>query len=366
MSQKRQPSNPGTVRSKGRMSAGMVTGSPLLKRARYKIEWAGVAVASALLPKLPRRLLLALADVCGLVFHYADARSRRVAIANLEAAFGEKYSPAERHRIARASAKNLARTFFDLFWVSNLTPKNWQQLIDSENASRFLTVPQEAGVGAVFVCHHFGNWEWLVQVAGFTGADMVFVAQQFKNPSLENIFRRLREHSGCRQIQRNGALLRLVKALKSGVSTGMLTDLTVPPEQSAVVIEGFGMKMCVTSAPAALRRKLGCPIVPSVSLPSADGRLRTVHLEPLQFRDGASDAEVMQACWDALEPYIRQRPELWLWAYKHWRFRPANTQHRYPFYANASNKFERLLARQQSIAPTQALQPTQNQGQRGA
>jgi hypothetical protein len=27
--------------------------------------------------------------------------------------------------------------------------------------------------------------------------------------------------------------------------------------------------------------------------------------------------------WDRIESAVRQRPELWLWMYHHWRFRPS-------------------------------------------
>ena len=39
------------------------------------------------------------------------------------------------------------------------------------------------------------------------------------------------------------------------------------------------------------------------------------------------------------------RPELWLWAYKHWRYRPADAKRPYPFYSNVSKKFEKLRHR---------------------
>jgi len=46
-----------------------------------------------------------------------------------------------------------------------------------------------------------------------------------------------------------------------------------------------------------------------------------------------------------LEPSIRKYPELWLWSYKHWRFKPAGPEgERYPFYANSTPRFERKLA----------------------
>ena len=318
---------------------------PLWKRARYRVEWAGVRALATIVPRLPRGLCHALADAAGTLFYLLDARSRRVALANLEAAFGDRFQPRERRRIARASLRNMARTMFDLFWVTNLGAGNYQRFLKQQNAGIASELPRRTGIGAILYCHHFGNWEWLIQSTGFAGAEMVFVAQEFKNTLLDDVFRRLREHAGCRQISRHGALLRLVKSLKAGVSTGLLVDLTVPPGQSAVVIDTFGLKMCVTSAPAALRRRIGCQLVPNVSLPQPDGTIRALHLQPLELPADASDQQVAQACWDRLEPYIHQHPELWLWVYKHWRYRPRDADpERYPFYANQSASFERLLA----------------------
>lgn len=319
-------------------------GLTVWKRARYRIEYFGVRLLEVLVPRLPRRVAHLLADLCGSVYYLADARARRVALANLEAAFGDGMSVGRRRWVARRSVCNLARTFFDLFWVPNLDGGNYRRYIDARNAERFVDVPRAAGCGAVFFCHHFGNWEWLIQVSGFVGGDTLFVAQEFKNSLLDDVFRRLREHAGCRQTGRRGALLRLAKALRAGTSTGLLVDLTVPPGQSSVVIDAFGMKMCVSGAAAALHRRFGAPLVPNISIPRADGRLETRHLEPLDIPAGSCDRAVTQACWDVLEPVIREHPEYWIWVYKHWRYRPRSAPAgRYPFYANVSGRFEELL-----------------------
>ncbi len=70
----------------------------------------------------------------------------------------------------------------------------------------------------------------------------------------------------------------------------------------------------------------------------------TLH-PPLAFPTGATRQEITQGCWDFFEPLIHERPELWLWGYKHFRYRPADapTPGRYPFYARPSREFERLL-----------------------
>ena len=51
-----------------------------------------------------------------------------------------------------------------------------------------------------------------------------------------------------------------------------------------------------------------------------------IYRKPLEFRPGASAADVTQLCWNVLEPSIHEQPECWLWAYKHWRFRPGDDQ----------------------------------------
>ena len=67
-------------------------------------------------------------------------------------------------------------------------------------------------------------------------------------------------------------------------------------------------------------------------------------LEPLEFSKEASYQQIAQICWERFEPTIRQRPEQWLWLYKHWRYCPVEDAGYYPFYANCSEKFERELA----------------------
>jgi lauroyl/myristoyl acyltransferase len=52
--------------------------------------------------------------------------------------------------------------------------------------------------------------------------------------------------------------------------------------------------------------------------------------------------EIAQRCWDEFEPVIRARPDLYLWPYKHFRYRPKSAVRTYPFYAHESGAFEKL------------------------
>ncbi len=65
----------------------------------------------------------------------------------------------------------------------------------------------------------------------------------------------------------------------------------------------------------------------------------------LTFAPGASYQEITQGCWDFFEPFIRERPELWLWNYKHWRYKPQDAAREYPFYAHPAKRFDQAIAR---------------------
>src|SRR5437868_9202379 len=103
------------------------------KRVRYQLEWLGLVLASKLVPLLPRALCLLLADLLGTLASIFDRKGRRVALANLEAAFGDTLNRRERCRIMRSSFRHFAQTMIDLLWSPRLTRENFRRYIDVEN-----------------------------------------------------------------------------------------------------------------------------------------------------------------------------------------------------------------------------------------
>lgn len=323
------------------------------KRFRYRLEWLACRLIAWFIPLLSRENSVALADAVGALAYRFDARGRRVALANLQCAFGERYTVAERKAIAEQSYKTFVRTMVDLFWASNLTSENWREYIQFEGEE----IVQEDGAATVVLCVHWGNFEWGGLSAGFQGRPSTIVAETFKNPLLTEIFREARSVSGNLLIPQENSMIRLLKTVKKRGGTGMLADLTLPPSQAAVPIEAFGMKMSVSCLHAVLATRGGAVLLPGRNEPLPDGRTRTIIEHRLQYPAGASLQEITQACWDIFEEQIRRQPEHWMWFYKHWRYRPKDAPAgSYPFYANVSSKFERLLHQ-----PPQSVGKSRNQ-----
>jgi len=308
----------------------------VVRNVRELLEYEGLRVGAWFVRSLPHRALLPLARVLGNLVYLFDARGRRVSIANLTAALGDDLTPARRRHVARMSYGNFARVMLELFWSPNLTRDNFSEFVEVE-------MPEMPGGPAVVFCLHFGNFEWLSLIGAWAIEPGPVVMQQFRNSLLTPFFSGLRASSGNDAISQRRAMLKLLKVLKGGGKCGVLTDLTLDPKEGAVLIECFGLKTAVTPIVAVLAQRTGAPVVASEALPLPDGRWRLRYLPPVRFEPSVSAPEIVQACWNVLEPSIRAHPELWIWSYKHWRFKPREGGERYPFYANAAKRFDELV-----------------------
>ena len=312
------------------------------KKFRHRLEWLAVSALAKLIPLLPRMAGYSIAQLGGAAAARFDRSGRRVALENLRLALGNQLTDRERNRITRESYQHFARTMLDLFWSPRLTSRNFRKFIEFD-VSQFRAIGIEEGQPFVFGCYHYGNFEWLSVAGGFIGFPGTIIAQEFKNPLLDPIFKRLREQSGHQMVAREGGIIRLYKTLRRRGYVAILIDLTIPPKIPTVVVECFGLKTSVTFAHAWLHRQTGVPLVTAHCEPLPRGRYRVVLHRP-RFAPEASLQQIAQACWDEFEPHVRQNPAPWLWMYKHWRYRPGTADRtHYPFYANFSEDFELRL-----------------------
>ena len=189
-----------------------------------------------------------------------DRHGREVALANLEAAFGEEMSILQRRKVVRESYQYFARTMLDLLWSPRLNCENFSRYIELQNLEETArdTGPERSFITATY---HYGNFEWFSLASGYLGLNGTIIAQEFKNPLLDDIFKKIREQSGHEFIPRERGIVRLYKVLRRKGRTAMLVDLTVSPKMGAVAIDCLGLKTSVTSATAWLHERTGIPII---------------------------------------------------------------------------------------------------------
>ncbi|MBE2204904.1 MAG: lysophospholipid acyltransferase family protein [Chthoniobacterales bacterium] len=326
---------------------------------RERIEHAALVAAAWIMARLPFGTLRPLATALGSLVYGLDPRGRAVAHENIEAAFPGKYSPAQKIRIARGSYITFARTMFELFWAPNLNEKFFEEHVIFEGWDGDY-VRKDPSRPAIYACFHYGNFEWLALAGSYTISPGPVIAQRFKNSLIGPVFDRLRASTGNQVIPQERAMIRMLKYLKGGGKFGMLCDLNLDPREGSVLVECFGgLLASVTQTHAALAQRTGAAIVPVACLPGPNRKYRIVHYPPIECPPEADPAAIVQRCWNALESAVHAHPECWLWAYKHWRFKPEANNARYPSYANRSKRFDKLVRKR--IAPPPAEPPADPQ-----
>ncbi len=317
------------------------------KRQRYKLEYWCLRAASTLISLIPWRWIGPLASSVGSVFFTFDSHRRKVTLDNLRVAFGASYPEAEIHAIGRRSYGVFARTALELLWSSNLSLPVLDEIITTEGLT---PMPEHGTTGrsAIYFCLHEGNFEWLSQITCRHFGTFPVIAQNLKNPLLGSLFDGWRSALGQQIMPQKGAMLRTLRHLKEGGKMGMLIDLNLKPSEGPVIIRCFGHLLTpVTRLPAELALRTGAALVPVECLPRSDGGYRVRYLPALPVTSSSTVEEIAQACWDALEPGLRAYPDLWLWSYKHWRYKPVGAAgERYPFYANTHEEFQDLIVKQ--------------------
>lgn len=314
---------------------------PWWKRARHRLEWAGAAFLARVVPLLPRRAALWLARLLGDAWYFLDGKLRAVALANLRLVFGPDTPEAELRRIARGSFRTLARTVLDMLWARRLNERNFSEWFVFEGLDERTPLVRERG--AVLVLSHFGAFEWIGIGIGYKGWTGAALTREFKNPLLAPLYNAARASSGQRVVTRRGALLYLLRQLRRRGLAGVLVDLTLPVSQPSRIVPVFGHVTNVPAIHAILHKRTGAPLVPVEAFPEKDGRCRIVVHPPLAVNPEMEEGEIVRAVWAFLEERIRSRPELWMWAYKHWRFADPRRPEAAPFYANRSSVFDKKL-----------------------
>lgn len=333
---------------------------PLL-RLRYALEYAALLLVAGTIPRMPRRLVLWCARGVGAVAIRIDRRGRELGLENLRLAIeqgGLDLRGRTPEDVLRACYQNFARGFLDLFWFSRLTVEQLDRWVEIEDSEHVPLIFQNDR-GAVFLTPHYGIFEWASLMVGLRGVKLNIVAQDFKNPALTQIVRRARECTGHQVLSRDGAMLKLLRSVKRGGNIALLPDLTVPPQTAAVVVNVFGTPTCRTAAHVEIARRCNALMFVTVCEPLDDGRARLRVLDVIEAGGQASQAALTQAVWNRFEAAIRQRPELWLWMYRHWRYRPLRERSaaaadepesvpisQYPRYAAEAAAFDELYRKQ--------------------
>ena len=277
---------------------------------------------------LPHRAAYKVGQALGLLYFALARKHRRLALSNLNLAYGDEKSLAEKKRIAVKSFMNMGLNMMDFCRVPSLLRNGLPDSIQIEGFG-YLEEALSRGKGAILLTAHLGSWELLAAVGAVLGVPLAAIVASTRDPLIDRFLTSMRESYGYETLPKRRAGFGVMSRLKRNVAVGILADES--PRRDGVLVEFFGQKAGATKGPAAFALRSGSPVVPAFLVRQANPNEHKLILEkPLELvrtgdveADVARNTELFQA---VIERYVRQYPGQWLWMQKRWKIRSSVKQ----------------------------------------
>jgi KDO2-lipid IV(A) lauroyltransferase len=297
--------------------------SKTLQIIEYLAFYATVAVARA----LPVRALRGICGLLGYGLYAALPRRRKIALQNIETAFGDKMNEKEMKRLARSSCKAFFLTVVEMikspFRTEGATVRRDGRYKSEHLESLFQkakTIHDQTG-GCIFVTPHLGNWELLPYVSALIGIPLAVVIRPLDNLYLERAILSSRIGSGHLMIPKMNAMFSLERLLQKGKSVAMLPDQS---NSKGLRIEFFGKSATVTPVPALLAVRHKRPVVVVAACRTNDPYYFEGFVSDPIWPDPGVDepSEIVRITTEMtqkMEEIIRRFPEQYLWMHNRWK-----------------------------------------------
>ncbi|MCI0526976.1 MAG: hypothetical protein L0Y56_05910, partial [Nitrospira sp.] len=140
----------------------------------------GLALAGIYLTILLARILswrwgVKLGRLLGMAAYYCLPRERHKTLKHLTLALGNRLSPQELQRTARACFVHLGMGFFELVNLPRLNQSRFSELIKMEGEENLSNAMKE-GRGVIYIGGHIGNWELMAAVVARRGYPLKVIA----------------------------------------------------------------------------------------------------------------------------------------------------------------------------------------------
>ena len=291
---------------------------------RENLEFAVVWALVRLLGLLPRRAARGIGAGVGALAYRILPRLRSVGTRNLEIAFPE-WSEGQRQEVLRKLYRNLGWELAEFCQMPSYTPENTRSFLRYDGLERYLAA-RDKGKGVLIVTGHLGAWELSSFYHSLMGHPMSMVIRRLDNAKVDQLVNGIRCLHGNRVLHKDDFARGLLGAMRQGESVGILMDTNMTPPQG-VFVPYFGKLACTASGLARVALKTGATVLPGFMLWEDAEQKYVLHFgEEIAFdRTGDDEADTVTntaKCTAAIEAYVRQYPDQWLWVHRRWKTRP--------------------------------------------
>lgn len=272
----------------------------------------------------PRSALAPMGRALGRMTYQSMRRYRRVALSNLDRAYGDCMNREARLRLAIESFEHLGVTLIEFFLRQpRITMEEVEREVRFEGQEHY-EAAFARGKGVLLITAHYGNWEMMGPRLSRAGYQVNAVSRTADDPGMERMIEAIRTRCGLRQIPRRQAARQGLAALRRNEILAILLDQNTA--EGGVFVPFYGYPASTATGPAVFALKTGAAIVPTFCLREADGTHTMKAWPPIYPQStGDRNADIVRLTAEVtriIELQIRERPELWCWLHNRWKLQP--------------------------------------------
>ncbi len=284
------------------------------------LAWLPLMGLSLLSRLLPRALWCQLGRGFGGLIHSLGAPLKRIALINLEFAYGDELSVEQRRSLLRRNFAHYGVGSFEWISMFRMNERRRQQICDQVKIEglEHLDAARREKKKIILLSGHFGFWEYATIKYAQEIHPLSFIVRRIDNPLVEKERCFYHERFGARILYKENGLREAIRGLNKG------EDLLLLADRKAHLHEGiparfFGRKTSTLAIAVSLAQKYDAALVPMFILRGERCGEHRLVFKPALDIEGLTLEEAVQIQNDCIEDAIRQSPDLWLWLHRKWK-----------------------------------------------
>ena len=246
-------------------------------------------------------------------------RMRSVVLDNMSHVL-PKSSRRLRRILARKIFGNVAKNYYDMIRVPNMSPADLERSITVhgiEHLDKALTL----GKGAILITGHMGNFSIVAQLAAARNYNASVIVEDIEPPKLYEYVNKMRGHFGLKPLKMGSSEIRTIyKNLRNNEVLLFAVDRDV--HDGGMPVPFFDGIADMPPGPLSLALRTGAALIPGYTLRFPDNTSVLILDAPLDLeRTGDRDEDVrvnMRKIASILETYILKAPDQWVVLQRIW------------------------------------------------
>ncbi|MDM8004758.1 MAG: lysophospholipid acyltransferase family protein [Phycisphaerae bacterium] len=248
---------------------------------------------------------------------------------HLRLAYNSQLSPRQIDQLAFRSLEQMSMMAMECLFTPRLINElTWHRYIRLNGIDKALDRLLR-GQGAILVTGHYGSWELVGFALAALGFPLTAVMRPLDNPWLNEFILGIRARRGLQLLYKKGASQSAGDVLESGGLLGFIADQNAG--RKGEFVDFFGQKASTYKSIGLLAVQHNVPILVGYARRLSDNFEYEVGcnriIEPHEWADKPDQLHwITQEYTSAIEQFIRQAPEQYLWIHRRWKTRPKDEQ----------------------------------------